>query len=202
MENSQEYYINILKKAKINEYKENLNNYNTVAKLLDVYDGDTITTAILLPNNVIKEYKCRIYGYDSPEMKPSKNIEDEIRKDMKQSAIRAKKLVALLLNHSIPKDIIDSFDNGGKKLSEFLSENLSYFHTKLLGPDKYGRMLIQPAIDVSKEQLQEIFDYLDIKKNIDFYTGSATLDVVMVGGGCGYPYFGGTKEVQIPLASL
>ena len=50
----------------------------TLGKLIDVYDGDTCDILILVPpklickcdSNLFIKYRCRIYGYDSPEIKP------------------------------------------------------------------------------------------------------------------------------------
>ena len=51
-------------------------------KVVDVYDGDTVT--IILYNKFgYEKHKLRMFGYDSPEMKPRLNItnrDDEIKK--------------------------------------------------------------------------------------------------------------------------
>jgi endonuclease YncB( thermonuclease family) len=50
-------------------------------KILKIYDGDTLWLAIYIHNQLYK-YKCRMLGYDSPEMKPplkQANREDEIK---------------------------------------------------------------------------------------------------------------------------
>ena len=42
-------------------------------KVTEIYDGDTIT--IVFKNCLrYEKYKLRMYGYDSPEIKPKKNI--------------------------------------------------------------------------------------------------------------------------------
>lgn len=40
-----------------------------IAKVCNVYDGDTCTVLFSYRNEFIK-YKCRMMGYDSPELKP------------------------------------------------------------------------------------------------------------------------------------
>ena len=45
--------------------------YECLAKIVDVYDGDTYTC--FKHNREIIKYKFRTYGYDSPEMKPLKS---------------------------------------------------------------------------------------------------------------------------------
>jgi endonuclease YncB( thermonuclease family) len=51
-----------------------LKNYKGYAKITSVYDGDTFNAAIILHGRVLK-FKFRTLGYDSPEMKPSLNME-------------------------------------------------------------------------------------------------------------------------------
>jgi endonuclease YncB( thermonuclease family) len=85
-------------------------------KILKVYDGDTVWVALPIPNDVYK-YKARLFGYDSPEMRPSK--EDEKHDEIVQSAIGAK-----------------------KRLQELICEN-ELMDVELLEFDKYGRILIK-----------------------------------------------------------
>lgn len=46
----------------------------TKAKIVDVYDGDTVTIVFYYKDMPIKD-RFRIRGYDSPELKPRKDIE-------------------------------------------------------------------------------------------------------------------------------
>ncbi len=58
-----------------------LNGLITKCKILKVYDGDTLWLAIKIHGKYYK-YKCRMDGYDSPEMKPplkQKNRDKEIQ---------------------------------------------------------------------------------------------------------------------------
>ena len=48
---------------------------NFRAKVVDVYDGDTITIVIFNKFS-FEKHKLRMYGYDSPEMKPKLNKEN------------------------------------------------------------------------------------------------------------------------------
>ena len=57
------------------------------AKVVDVYDGDTCSIVIKL-NNQWTKFKVRAYGYDSPEMRPSKNLPD--RDEIIHMAIKAR----------------------------------------------------------------------------------------------------------------
>ena len=83
------------KKTIYNTPKFIFNGKKYYCKVIDVYDGDTITIALNLNGNKIYQYKVRMYGYDSPEMKPRKNIEnrDIIIRKAKLAKNELKKLI-------------------------------------------------------------------------------------------------------------
>lgn len=91
--------------------------FHATVNLVSVYDGDTIWVSYFDKNfgRVVK-VSCRMYGYDAPEMKPS-------RKAAERDIIieNAKKAKAIAQAH-FPK---------GK------------FKAKILGTDKYGRWLLE-----------------------------------------------------------
>ena len=71
-------------------------NIITKAKVVDVYDGDTITIVFYHNDIPIKDH-FRMYGYDSPEMKPLLSLPN--RTEHIEYAKRAKeKLSELVLN--------------------------------------------------------------------------------------------------------
>tara|TARA_A100001015_G_C14970101_1_gene704720 strand:- start:1007 stop:1441 length:435 start_codon:yes stop_codon:yes gene_type:complete len=82
-------------------------------KVVDVYDGDTVT--IVLYNKLgFEKHKLRMYGYDSPEIKPK--LDKENREEEIEKAKLAKQcMIDLVL------DKIVSFES--------------------MGYDKYGRLL-------------------------------------------------------------
>lgn len=85
-------------------------------KVMSVYDGDTITAAMDLGSGY-EAVKCRMKGYDSPEMKPP--LADPRREDTKQRAIEAREHLKAIL--------------GGKgAVRKFVAT----------GRDKYGRLLV------------------------------------------------------------
>jgi endonuclease YncB( thermonuclease family) len=68
-------------------------------RVISVYDGDTVDI-VFYENDVPKHYKFRLYGVDTPEMKPPKNCEN--REEIIQSAIRAKEyLSGLILDKTV-----------------------------------------------------------------------------------------------------
>ena len=60
-----------------------------LCKVVDVYDGDTCKVVFKLKNKLYK-WNIRMYGYDSPEMRVSKNNPN--RDLIKQKAVKARGL--------------------------------------------------------------------------------------------------------------
>ena len=69
------------------------NGYKTYVKIVDIYDGDTFTGCFKY-NNKLMKYKFRCLGYDSPEIKPLKSINnrDEVIKSAKEAKEKFKEL--------------------------------------------------------------------------------------------------------------
>lgn len=87
------------------------------AKFCNVYDGDTFT-AVFKYNSEIIKYRCRCFGYDSPEMRQPANATNRNKK--KELARNARdRLVDLL----------------GKHESQLI-------RIECLDFDKYGRILV------------------------------------------------------------
>ena len=87
----------------------------TYGKAVDFYDGDTFNVIISHYDSVY-HFKARMFGYDSPEMKPALSLEN--REEIKKNAIIAKNRLTELL--------------GGK---EYVKVHCHEF-------DKYGRLLV------------------------------------------------------------
>ena len=75
--------LNYKKVQRYNRFDDlSLEGKEMYGKVLSIYDGDTLTIGINVWGQYLKT-KIRMYGYDSPEMKPKldvKNREDEIKK--------------------------------------------------------------------------------------------------------------------------
>lgn len=107
--------INLLKIC-VKENDFTFNGYKTLAKCVEIYDGDTIRIKFFY-NNILIQKKIRLYGFDSPELKPSKkNRSIESINDEKKSAIVAR-----------------------DKLKELIGDDL--ITVEFLKDDKYGRPL-------------------------------------------------------------
>ena len=142
-----------------------LNGKSLSAKVVSCYDGDTFNAVVLLDNKLLK-FNCRMNGYDTPEIKPPKNKPD--REIEKKKALKAKQ--ALLSNiiegitmNDMTKDEIDTAINLNKKIITL--------HCKEF--DKYGRLLVEI-------QLNE----------------TLTVNEWMIINNYGYRYNGGTKDIN------
>ena len=100
-----------------NDYLKN-NIFNI--EVIDVYDGDTITGIIPINNNKFI-FKCRMYGYDSPEKKPLLSNEDRIN-EIYCSNISKFILSKLCLNKTL-KCKSYGFDKYGRILVLLYNEN-------------------------------------------------------------------------------
>ena len=134
------------------------------AKVVDVYDGDTCSIVIKL-NNQWTKFKVRAYGYDSPEMRPSKNLPD--RDEIIHMAIKARNyFVSRVTDLSINL----SYHYTKKELKNMMNNNRKVISVRSQGWDKYGRLLG------------------------DFYVDNVYLNEEMIRKKYGYKYDGGTKE--------
>jgi endonuclease YncB( thermonuclease family) len=99
----------------------NFHNIKTKAKIIDIYDGDTITI-IFYHNNSFIKYKARLIGYDSPEMKPLKTIEN--RDLHKKCAIMVKEILCnKILNKIVDIEFQEEDDKYGRLLCKIYYEN-------------------------------------------------------------------------------
>ena len=98
-----------------------LNNYKTICKVVDVYDGDTCTIVFKWEGKY-RKFKCRCNGYDSPEMKPRLNVEN--REEVIKKAKQAKSRLQTLTRGVIRVKCLQ-FDKYGRLLVELFNENTS-----------------------------------------------------------------------------
>ena len=85
----------ILSNKDVNDFSPfKFDNKIKYCKVIDVYDGDTITVGIILESKPYR-IKVRMYGYDSPELKPRLNVinRDEIIKKAKESRDMLKNII-------------------------------------------------------------------------------------------------------------
>jgi endonuclease YncB( thermonuclease family) len=132
--NNNNKIIDDLKNIKSSDISQfSLNGMKTRGKVVEIYDGDTCKI-VLLNNNVLQKFNCRMNGIDTPEIKPllsNPNREIEIK-----NAYKARnRLIQLCTNANID---FKNFDT--KKVS--LDTNTKLVYIKCLEFDKYGRLLV------------------------------------------------------------
>jgi endonuclease YncB( thermonuclease family) len=100
-----------------------LKGIRTKCNILDVYDGDTLWLAIKIHGSIYK-YRCRMYGYDSPEMKPS--LKDINRDNEIKKAHCAKEFLKnLLLNKNVEVEFFDYCKYGRPLINLYTYAKLS-----------------------------------------------------------------------------
>ena len=116
------YNLEKLKSAnKSNTPLFSFNGLVTFAKAVDFYDGDTFNI-IISYYDLLYHFKARMYGYDSPEMKPSLSLEN--REEIKKNAVRSKnRLTELLGSKEYFKVYCHEFDKYGRLLVSVISDD-------------------------------------------------------------------------------
>ena len=167
--NSNQEILDELKNIKSSDIPQfSLNGLKTSGKIVEIYDGDTCKI-VLLNNNILQKFNCRINGIDTPEMKPllsKPNREIEIK-----NAYRCRnRLIQLCTSTSVSANT--DIDSDIKKVS--LDTNTKIVHVECLEFDKYGRLLVN------------IFDFNSPK--------SISYNEILVNEGFAKKYNGGTKD--------
>lgn len=67
--------------------------YQYEAKIIDVYDGDTVTAIVDLGFLVSQEMKLRLYGIDTPELRGPERDEGIIVRDILREKILNKEVI-------------------------------------------------------------------------------------------------------------
>jgi endonuclease YncB( thermonuclease family) len=132
---------------------------NTWAKVLSVYDGDTMTVALPVQDSVFK-FQLRINGIDTPEMKGPH----------KTQAYAARNRMLQLCGLAIALEDMSS----SKQVQNMLETNPAYVWLECGSPDKYGRTLADVYASPAK---QELFSTIMIKEGHAYaYDGGTKKD--------------------------
>lgn len=108
-----------------------------VAKVLSCYDGDTFTCALKY-NSKCQLFKVRLLGYNSPEIRQSRSLSDEVRAANKAKAQAAKaKLQELTLNKIVRLEC-SGFDNFGRILADVYVDGLDKKVNDVMIDEGYG----------------------------------------------------------------
>jgi endonuclease YncB( thermonuclease family) len=136
-----------------------LDGLKTYARLVDVYDGDTIICIIPFFNNYYK-FHVRLYDLDTCEIK-SKNEE------LKHLALLARHKILDLVckNNSLQLDCTR------KDIQNYLSEHVYTVWLECLSFDKYGRVL---ANVYEEQNSQESFSSILINLHLGYHYDGGT----------------------------
>ncbi len=107
--------------------KFTLEGQTKICKVVDIYDGDTCRV-VFNHNGCINKWNIRMNGYDSPEMRPSRSLEN--RDEIKKKAIESKNFLKSLVANS-PEQLV---------------------YVKCGGFDKYGRLLGELYVTLEDEK--------------------------------------------------
>ena len=139
----------------------------TIARVVDIYDGDTCTV-IFKFRKIYTKFKIRLNGIDTPEM----TSKDE---NQKKKAILAKNRLLTL----ITKNDSHFFENKSKKeIRDLLNSKVYLINLTIYKTDKYGRLL------------GDLYNY-PIKNN------DISFSQILINENLGYRYDGGTKDITI-----
>jgi len=111
----------------------NLIDYSTWVRVVDVYDGDTCKI-LMNYRGKIDQWTVRMNGYDTPELKPAKTNPN--REKIKEDAKKAREAL--------------------------MSHFTSHIFIKIVGFDKYGRLLVEAfngKIHINKWMVEMKFGY-------------------------------------------
>jgi endonuclease YncB( thermonuclease family) len=110
-----------------------------LAKVVDCYDGDTVQ-CVFFHNGKFQKFRIRMFGYDTPEMRPSKKIPENIRNDIKNKALLAKqRLKELVLDKIVVIECL-GFDKYGRLLANIkINEDDSETVNKIMIQEGHGR---------------------------------------------------------------
>lgn len=102
--------------------KFSLDGLTKLCKVVDVYDGDTCRV-VFEHNGCFNKWTVRLSGYDTPEIRPRKNLEN--RDAIKARAIESKNFLKSQIM-SYPEQLVFikcySFDKYGRLLGEIFKE--------------------------------------------------------------------------------
>lgn len=122
-----------------------LDGLNTKCKVLDVYDGDTVTVAIELNGFGFVKFNCRLFGIDTAEMRGG-------TVETKNNAVTARNTLIHLLtgieipdDHKLTRPEIRNRINQSKNLVDCIFGEM----------DKYGRPLIT-LFDHNKSNINQL----------------------------------------------
>lgn len=148
------YEINQLKNQDTNVPFFDFNGQTHYVKVINVYDGDTCHAIMKINGNYYK-IKIRAFGYDSPEMKPSKD--DPNRIIIKEKALEARNYLISRIT-----DTENTTNLSNDDINNSVKNNKKIIKLKCYGWDKYGRLLADffvNDININQEMITKNYAY-------------------------------------------
>lgn len=104
----------------------NFKNKTFLCKVVDVYDGDTVKVVFYF-HDVLYRWNVRLYGINTPEMRPSKL--NPLRKSIKANAIKSRDFLKSLFQTTNNLVYIEcgDFDKYGRLLGTFFYKDTIRF---------------------------------------------------------------------------
>ena len=151
-----------------------------LGKVVDCYDADTCRINIILNNKLVK-FNCRLYGIDTPEIRPLKSVEN--RDIIIKKAHTAKNYLLSLIIRNNNFNLDNEYSK--KEVNLLLKQNTYLVKVKCGIFDKYGRLLV------------ELYPYQDIE--FTHQTGGVlefenSYNQKLINNNFAYAYYGGTKQ--------
>ena len=104
-----------LRQASADTKEFTLDGTTATAKVVHVYDGDTIHVVLVVFNRLYK-FKCRLAGLDTPELKVSRH--DPHRELHRQAGLKVTDYVRRLINQQVVRLRIHQYDKYGRLLCD------------------------------------------------------------------------------------
>lgn len=136
-------------------------------KIVDIYDGDTCKIILLLDGKYQK-FNCRLFGIDTPEMKPSAS---KPNRDAEVAAAKKCRNRFIQLGTDCTYSVDDVMSKSSS-IRELMKANTKVVRIDCGAFDKYGRLLVKICDIDTKEYVNDI----------------------LVKEGYAKTYYGGTKE--------
>jgi endonuclease YncB( thermonuclease family) len=144
-----------------------LNGQNLAGKVVEMYDGDTCKI-VLLVNNSLQKFNCRLLGLDTPEMKPPLSKPNRDSEILNAHKCR-NRLLQLTTSCACEIECVMKKPD----VKTLLKLNKKIITIKCYEFDKYGRLLVELLSD----------------------DNSKTINQTLIDEGYAKAYDGGTKDV-------
>jgi len=138
-----------------------LDGYSSKAKVVYVYDGDTVHLVYEAQDGTPKKVHARLAGIDTPEMNKTPNI----------AKIARNALITLATNVCVKKDDM----RPSNEMKELFDQNTKILYAKFCGKEKYGRELVElyTSKDISDDFSKSVNQELVNQRHARLYSGGA-----------------------------